>query len=44
LYNSGYILDVYVSTILLTDENNFGKNISDIPFDPNEIAEFNFDF
>ncbi len=44
LYNSGWILDIYMSTILVNDENNFGKNMSDVFFDPNDIAEFNFDF
>jgi len=44
LYNSGAFLDIYMSTILVTDENNFWKNISELHFDKNDIAEFDFTF
>jgi hypothetical protein len=44
LYNSWYILDIYMSTILVTDENNFWKNISELFFDKNDISEFDFTF
>jgi len=44
LYNSGVFLDIYMSTILVTDENNFWKNMSEVIFDKNDIAEFDFTF
>lgn len=44
LYNWWSILDVYMSVVLLDDENNFGKNISEMFFNKNDILEFDFDF
>lgn len=44
LYNSWLILDVYMSVLLVEDENNFGKNLSELFFDKNDVLEFNFDF
>ena len=44
LYNWWQILDMYISAVLVVDENNFWKKISDMFFDRNELAEFNLTF
>jgi hypothetical protein len=33
-----------MSVLLVEDENNFGKNLSELFFDKNDVLEFNFDF
>jgi len=44
IYNWWSILDVYLSIILVEDKNNYGKNISELFFDKNDILDFEFDF